>query len=151
MCILCTGTCIWFELVVSSVATRVPVGCSVHDLILIGLRGCLATRLSDFSEPCSVRSCGSCACSVECWNVKWIYRISRWEFDMCWAWWSADRKFLDERSLRWCRAQWSKADILISYDDDDTKYAVNVYFFANLLHCAHFILILWNCRKWVWD
>lgn len=53
------------ELVASSVATRVSMGCGVHDLILIGLRGCLVTRLSDFYERCSVRSC-SCACSVEC-------------------------------------------------------------------------------------
>jgi hypothetical protein len=30
-----------------------------YDLALIGLRGCLVTRLSDISQPCLVRNCGS--------------------------------------------------------------------------------------------
>jgi len=116
----------------------VSMGCSVHGLTLIGLRGCLVTRLSDFSEQCLVRSCrGSYACSVECWNVK-ICRICRWEFVMCWAWWRADRQFLVESS--WDIAELIEAkqmylDFICCY-----KMCSKRLFLVNLLHCAHFIL-----------
>jgi hypothetical protein len=58
----------------------------------------------------------------------WSCRISRWEFDLCWAWWSADKQFLGESSLSCYWAQWSKADVCL--------------FLVNLLHCANFILKL---------
>jgi hypothetical protein len=129
---------------------RVSMGCSVHDLILIGLRGCLVTRLSDFSESCSVRSCcGSRAYSVECWNVK-ICRICRWEFVMCWALWSADRQFLGESS--WDIVKLSEAkQTYLDFVRYSYKMCSKCLFLVNLLHCASFILLLWNYWNWVWD